>query len=161
MNDICLDNYASEDKWNLRFLFLAKHVASWSKDPSTRVGSVIFDSDHRVVSLGYNGLPSGLNDLHLQDRERKYQTIIHAEINAILFANRDLKDCTIATWPFMPCSNCSSAIIQTGIKHCVFPKAYGDRAIRWADSFLLAKEQFDEASVTMKEYDLPELLDFA
>jgi dCMP deaminase len=161
MNDICLDNYASEDKWNLRFLFLAKHVASWSKDPSTRVGSVIFDSDHRVVSLGYNGLPSGLNDLHLQDRERKYQTIIHAEINAILFANRDLKDCTIATWPFMPCSNCSSAIIQTGIKRCIFPKAYGDRAIRWADSFLLAQEQFDEASVTMKEYDLPELLDFA
>lgn len=160
MNDILSDIDVFEDKWNLRFLFLAKHVASWSKDPSTKVGSVIFDSEHRVVSLGYNGLASGLDDIHLKDRQRKYQTIIHAEINAILFANRNLKDCTIATWPFMPCSNCSSAIIQTGIKNCIFPKAYGDRSVRWADSFLLAKEQFDQAGVQLKEYDVPELIDF-
>lgn len=153
------DQYSIEDKWNLRFLFLAKHVSSWSKDPSTKVGAVIFDSEYRVVSLGYNGLPSGLDDQHLQDRERKYKTILHAEINSILFSSRSLKDCTIATWPFMPCSNCSSAIIQSGIKTCVFPRAYGDRATRWADSFLLASEQFEEAGVIMKQYDLPELLD--
>lgn len=156
MNDF---NLSSEDKWNLRFLFLAKHIATWSKDPSTKVGAVIFDSENRVVSLGYNGLPAGLNDKHIENRDRKYKTIIHAEVNAILFSKINLKDCTIATWPFMPCSNCSSSIIQSGIKKCVFPVAYGDRAARWADSFLLAKEQFNEAGIELKEYDVPELLD--
>jgi len=153
------EQFSSIDKWNLRFLFLAKHVATWSKDPSTKVGAVIFDPENRVVSLGYNGLPMGLNDGNIQDRERKYKTILHAEINAILFSTRSLKDCTIATWPFMPCSNCSSAIIQSGIKRCIFPRAYGDRATRWADSFLIASEQFEEAGIEMTQYDVAELLD--
>lgn len=159
MNFEEIQEITSEDKWNLRFLFLAKHVAGWSKDPSTKVGSVLFDSENRVISLGYNGLPKGLDDKNIQDRERKYKTIIHAEINAILFSQKQLENCKIATWPFMPCSNCSSAIIQTGIKTCIFPRAYGDRAMRWADSFLLAKEQFEEAGIALKEYDVPELFD--
>ena len=77
-------------------------------------------------------------------------------MNAILFSQRKLEGCTIATWPFMPCSNCSSAIIQSGIGRCVYPAAEGEKAARWADSFRLSREQFEEAGVILSEYsDVP------
>ncbi len=103
-------------KWHKRFLELAEHIASFSKDPSTKVGAVIFDEGNRIISMGYNGLPQKVidSDERYNNRELKYKTIIHAEMNAILFAKKDLTNCSIATWPFMSCSNCTSAIIQSG-----------------------------------------------
>jgi len=80
--------------WHLRFLDLAKHISNWSKDPSTKVGAVIFDSDKRIISVGYNGFPKNISDdpEKYLNREIKYQMVVHAEINAILFAQRNLKD---------------------------------------------------------------------
>ena len=50
-------------KWDMRFLQLAKLVASWSKDPSTKCGAVIVEPDtHKVYGLGYNGFPSAMPD---------------------------------------------------------------------------------------------------
>ena len=51
------------EKWHKRFLDLAEHVAQWSKDPSTKVGSVITDGGRKIVSLGYNGLPMYVDDV--------------------------------------------------------------------------------------------------
>lgn len=147
-----IDEYRK--KWDLRFLSMAKFIATWSKDPSTQVGAVIFDQQNRVVSVGYNGLPAGVEDKDLNDREKKYKLIIHAETNAILFAKRDLTNCAIATYPFMPCSNCSSAIIQAGIKRVIYPSPDAEKALRWGDSFKLASDQFSEASVVLTEYVL-------
>lgn len=75
---------ASVLKWHHRFLSLAKHVAGWSKDPSTKVGCVIA-KDKRIVSVGYNGFPEGIRDTYerLNNRELKYQIVQHAEENAI------------------------------------------------------------------------------
>ena len=140
--------------WDERFILLAKHIASWSKDPSTKVAAVIYDDNHRIISTGYNGYAAGVLDVGLEDREKKYKKIIHAEINAIIFAYRNLSGCTLATWPFMPCSTCSSAIIQSGITRCVYPKANKSDLIRWGDSFELAREQFIDAGVEMKEYEI-------
>lgn len=147
-----VDEY--RQKWDLRFLSMARFIASWSKDPSTQVGAVIFDEQNRVVSLGYNGLPAGVADKDLNDREKKYKLIIHAETNAILFAKRDLTGHAIATYPFMPCSNCSSAIIQAGIKRVIYPSPDAEKALRWGDSFKLATDQFAEAGVVLTEYVL-------
>ncbi len=78
--------------WDARFLELARLVSTWSKDPSTQVGAVITRGKF-VVSLGFNGHPKGVTDSpgRLENREVKYRTIIHAEINAILTAKQDLK----------------------------------------------------------------------
>jgi deoxycytidylate deaminase len=46
-------------KWDLRFLELAKLVASWSKDPSTQTGAVFVGRDNGIISVGYNGFPQG------------------------------------------------------------------------------------------------------
>lgn len=136
--------------WVVRFLRLAREVASWSKDPSTRVGAVIVDSKKRVVSVGFNGLPRGVVDLpeRLHNRDVKYKMIVHGERNALMFASRPVEDCTILTWPFPPCSQCAALIIQTGIRQVVSIRDQLDN-VRWRDDFALAREMYAEAGVRL------------
>jgi dCMP deaminase len=138
----------SVDKWDIRFLDLSMHISEWSKDPSTRVGAVIVDSQRRIISTGYNGLPQGVEDTdeRLNNREIKYKLIIHGERNALLFANRSVQGCTLYTWPFMPCSSCASMVIQSGIKRVVAP--YSENP-RWKEDFVLAQQLFLEAKVQL------------
>lgn len=134
-------------KWDERFIELAKMVGSWSKDPSTQVGAVIVDEKNRIVSVGYNGFPQKISDNErLKDRQTKYNVIVHAEANSILFANRDLSGCTIYTYPFQPCSSCSGLIIQSGIKRVVTVKCDNDR---WRKDFITAETMLVEAGVNI------------
>src|ERR1700686_4396012 len=96
------------DKWDRRFLELAKHIASWSKDPSTQTGAVIVDQKRRIVSVGFNGLAQGVEDKpeRLHNRDLKYNMFVHCERNAIIFATQSLAGCTIYVWPFMSCGEC-------------------------------------------------------
>ena len=136
--------------WDTRFLDLAEHISKWSKDPSTKVGAVIVDSQRRIVSTGYNGFPVGVMDSYdrLTDRDNKYEMIIHAEANAILFAHQHMNGMTLYTTPFQPCSRCASLIIQSGISR-VISYEIEESKNRWVDSFKLAKELFDEAGVEL------------
>lgn len=111
-------------KWHARFLDLAHLVASWSKDPSTRVGAVIVDSKNRVVSLGFNGFPHGTDDTALP-RERKLLRTIHAEENALLFAQRDLTGCT-AYVTHHPCGPCAAKLVQAGVTSVVVGRPMHD-----------------------------------
>ena len=139
-------------KWDLRFLEMARNAASWSKDPSTKVGAIIVDDDKRVISVGYNGFPKGVtDDERLDDREEKYKMIVHAERNALLFAHKDVKNCSIYTYPFMPCSVCAGMIIQAGIKRVVTVK---NNNARWQKDFVVSRQMFKEAEVDLIEYSL-------
>ena len=76
-------------KWDEYFMGLAKLSAMRSKDPSTQVGACIVDDNHKVVSIGYNGMPRGVCDDeipwgHGEGLDSKYHYVCHAEINAIL-----------------------------------------------------------------------------
>jgi len=139
--------------WDIRFLELAKHIASWSKDPSTQVGAVIVDKKKRVVSVGYNGFAQGVKDSpeRYENRDIKYKIVVHAERNAIIFAKQNLEDCTIYTWPFQPCSVCAGMIIQSGIKRIVAPKI--EKTERWYDDMALACETLEEAEVKLDLID--------
>ena len=78
--------------WDKRFLELASVVGSWSKDPSTKVGAVIVNENKQIVSMGYNGFPRGVrDDYRLENRETKYNLIVHAEANAIIHAKESLE----------------------------------------------------------------------
>ena len=132
-------------KWDERYIKLAEYIADWSKDPSTKVGAVIVDDKGRIVSLGFNGFPQKISDNdRLNDRDKKYNVIVHAEANAILFANRDLSGCTIYTYPFQPCSSCSGLIIQSGIKRVVTVR---DDNPRWKQDFYISEQMLTEAGV--------------
>lgn len=138
------------DKWDLRFLELAHVIAKWSKDPSTQVGAVIVNDDRQIVSQGYNGLPSRVPDDPeiLDNRFEKYKYIIHAETNAILTANSSVKDCTLYTFPFLPCTNCASMVIQAGIKRVVSFQCVDDR---WKERLVDSRRIFDVAGIEVVE----------
>lgn len=131
--------------WDKRFLRLAEHISTWSKDPSTKVGAVIADPAHRIISVGFNGFPKYVkDDNRLDDREIKYKIILHAEENAILFARQSLLGCTIYIWPFKPCAQCASKIIQSDITRVVAPQEYPDR---WKADIKLGEQLFKEAGI--------------
>lgn len=137
------------EKWDRRFLALAKHIAQWSKDPSTKTGAVIVDSNNRVVSIGYNGFPRGINDSQerLENREIKYKIIVHCERNALLFAREPVAKCRLYTWPFMSCTPCAAMVIQAGIVEVIAPVSDNSR---WIEDFKLAEKLFDEAEVKVR-----------
>lgn len=136
------------NNWHQRFLDLAQHISGWSKDPSTKVGAVIVDNQRRIISTGYNGFPRGVDDSgdRYENRDVKYEMIVHGEINAILFARQDLQNTTLYTWPFMPCSRCAGIVIQSGIRRVVAP--YCDNH-RWVSSFEITKRMFGESGVEL------------
>lgn len=147
-------NQFNEEKWDKRFLGMAQFVSTWSKDPSTRVGAVITDGNKKIVSLGYNGLPQWVEDNPdiLNNREEKYKYIIHAEVNAILQANKDVFAGTIYTYPFLTCPQCAAMIVQAGIMRVVSYKCVDER---WIPRIEDSKKLLKMADVDVIEY--PEL----
>jgi len=143
-----------EEKWDRRFLEMAKLVSSWSKDPSTQCGAVI-TKGNRIISLGFNGFPKGVSDLpeRYNNRETKYKMTIHAEVNAILFSDPCIKNCTIFVYPMLPCSRCACQIIQTGIKKVVSIKPSEDLLFRWGNEIKISKIMYKEVGIEVKLYD--------
>lgn len=139
------------DKWHLRFLQMAEHVAEWSKDPSTKVGAVIVRPDRTIASVGFNGFARGVLDTaeRLSNRELKYPLTVHAEPNAILSAHEPVRGHTLYVSPLSPCSNCAGVIIQSGIGRVVAKCGHVANPSQWSDSFKLALTAFDEAGVSV------------
>ena len=140
-------------KWDKRFLEMAKHISTWSKDPSTKCGAVI-TRGKKIVSIGFNGFPAKCSDDEslYNNRDVKYARVLHAEINAILSAKQELLGCTIYVYPLSPCSQCAAAIIQSGITAVVAPQASQEHIDRWGDSMLNATAMYNEANVDLRIY---------
>lgn len=145
--------------WDTRWAELAAHIATWSKDRSTKVGSVIIGGGNQILTAGYNGFPRGVNDNIESRHERplKYRYTEHAERNAIYNAARygiRLAGTTIYT-PYYPCTDCARGIIQSGITTVVTPEILdGDKQedllSRWGDDFMLSRVMFLESGLTVK-----------
>jgi len=134
------------EKWDRRFLDLAEHVSQWSQDPSTKAGVVVADGK-RVVSVGFNGFPSGVWDRQerLDDRDQRLALTIHAEENALAQAV-ETRGMTLYT-THAPCLNCAMRIIQGGIRRVVFDDPDRDYMERWGDSIEQAERFLGEARV--------------
>ncbi len=146
------------EKWDRRFLQMAKLTSTWSKDPSTQCGAVI-TKGNRVISLGFNGFPKGTDDSPelYRNRDLKLKIVLHSEVNAILFANTDLEGCTIYVWPMPPCCGCASQIIQSGIKRVVSVFSSLDLLDRWGDDFIIAKTMYAKVGIELKQYAFDEI----
>ena len=109
--------------WDLYFMNIANEVAKRSKDPSTQVWCVIVDEERRPISFGYNGFIAWGDESYMTwERPQKYYAVIHSEMNAILFATRDLKGSTMYV-NYACCENCLKYVIQAGIKEVIYEKA--------------------------------------
>src|SRR5208282_1013607 len=139
---------SGEDKWDRRYLQVARLVSSFSKDPSTKTGAVIVRPDRSIASMGYNGFAAGVVDSpdRLNNREVKYKMVVHCERNAIIFAQQNLRGSTLYTWPFMSCAPCAGMVIQAGITRCVAPR---NNNPRWVSDFEISKTMFSEANVQL------------
>ena len=144
-------------KWDLRFLELAEHISGWSKDPSTQVGAVITHArSKRVISMGFNGFPAGVEDTaeRLGDRSTKYEMVVHAEQNALMFAGDRAEGATLYVHPLPPCARCAVMIIQAGIKRVVCDQLDFEHE-RWGEVAKIADTMFREAQIEV-DYRQPE-----
>ena len=137
--------------WDEYFMGIALLSAHRSKDPSTQVGACIVNAQNRIMSMGYNGFPTGCADEDFSwERGEKERYVCHAELNAILNSGgRSLEGCKIYVALF-PCCECAKAVIQCGIKEVLYlsDKYAGE------PKFYASREMFAAAGVKMTQLKL-------
>jgi dCMP deaminase len=136
--------------WDQYFMDLALLASTRSKDPSTKVGAILV-KNKRIVSTGYNGMPFMVDDTIPERWERpdKYNFVIHAEANAIAFAN-GVRDLDVVYTTLFPCTSCACLLIQTGVKEIVYDTKINPRFER---EFAISKQMFDESNVKVRPFD--------
>lgn len=141
-------------KWDQRYLDMAEHISSWSRDPSKKIGAVAVEPNtHRVLSVGYNGFPRNIKDSNSRysNRKTKYKYVVHAEMNAIYNASYNgvsLNQATLYVYGLPICSECAKGIIQVGIKRVIMRKM--EIPDNWKESWNLSQNLFDEAGITYR-----------
>ena len=141
--------------WDEYFMGIAMLSAQRSKDSNTQVGACIVNTENKIVSVGYNGMPTGCSDDDMPwEREggssldTKYPFVCHAELNAILNSSfGSLNGCTLYVTLF-PCNECAKAIIQSGIKRVV----YYDNKYAGTESIKASEIMFRKCGVEVVEY---------
>lgn len=141
--------------WDEYFMGIALLSAQRSKDNNTQVGACIVSEDNKILSVGYNGMPTGCDDDKMpweRTGERlntKYPFVCHAELNAILNSTGSLKGGKLYVSLF-PCNECAKAIIQSGIKEIVYlSDKYAD-----SDDTKASKLMFDMVGIKYTQYKL-------
>jgi dCMP deaminase len=141
--------------WDKYFMGVALLSAMRSKDPSTQVGACIVNNKKRIVGIGYNGFPYGVEDdiFPWENGDdflnSKYPYVVHAEPNAILNSTVSLDNSTLYVTLF-PCNECAKLIIQSGIKEVVFLEdKYHDEL-----AFVASRKMFDSAKITYRQMEM-------
>lgn len=140
--------------WDEYFMGVAQLAGMRSKDPSTQVGACIVSQDNKILSMGYNGFPSGCSDEEFpweregQELDTKYPFVTHSELNAILNYRGGSLEGTKLYVSLFPCNECAKAIIQAGIRTVV----YGSDKYNGTPSNLASKRMFDAAGVRYLPY---------
>lgn len=146
--------------WDDYFMAVAFLSAQRSKDPSTQVGAVIVNGSNKIVGIGYNGMPSGVDDADLpwartadSPLDTKYPYVVHAELNAVLNRNSaapvDGPSSSLRIYvSLFPCNECAKVLIQSGVKEVIFHSdKYHD-----VDKFVASRRLLDLASVTYRQH---------
>ena len=137
------------EKWDERFLSIAKLAAEWSKDPKAKVGAVIVDTQGQVAGVGYNGFPKLVEDSaeRYSDVEIKLEMVVHAEENAILGAGVRARGGTAYVFGKPVCARCAGSLIQAGIVRVIAAEPTEGTDSKWDRSGLLGKRMLQESNV--------------
>ena len=103
-------------------LKVARIYGQLSTATRLKVGCIIVKDD-RIISIGYNGMPSGASNVCEEDGETKPE---HAEANSILKlakSNESGLDSSMFT-TYAPCIHCAKLILQSGIKELYYEEEY-------------------------------------
>jgi dCMP deaminase len=140
-------------RWDKRFCELARYISEWSKDPSAKVGAVLFSTKRGNISIGYNGFPMRVEDSaeSVTDKTTKLEFVVHAEVNALIAAGSRAEGSTVYVWGKPICARCPGPIIQAGVKRIV-ALAPGDTEDPWDKSGKFAHQMFVEAGIVVDFY---------
>ena len=142
--------------WDEYFMGIAMLSAQRSKDSNTQVGACIVSREKKILSLGYNGMPTGCNDDEMPwEREgdainTKYMYVCHAELNAILNRGDVSLANSILYVTLFPCNECAKAIIQSGIKEIVY---MSDKYASQANT-IVSKRLFYMVGIKYRQYEM-------
>ena len=141
--------------WDEYFMGVAMLSGMRSKDPNTQVGACIVSPDHKILSMGYNGFPSGCSDDEFpwaregEPLDNKYFYTTHSELNAILnYRGGSLEGSTLYVSLF-PCNECAKAIIQSGIRYII----YDEDKYKNTPGVIASKRMLDAAGVKYRKYE--------
>ncbi len=145
--------------WDEFFMRVAIAASLRSKDPNTQVGACIAGTDQRILSVGYNGTPHGLEDDEFpwgttdDPLTDKHNYVIHAEANAILNYRGSLRELAGAKAyvTLFPCQECAKTLVQAGIREVV----YLDDKYANTVGNAIAKSVFDRCGVSYRQITLP------
>jgi dCMP deaminase len=116
-----------QKKYDVAYLKMAQIWGELSYCERKKVGALIV-KDRMIISDGYNGTPSGFENVCEDEDHYTKWYVLHAEANAILKVAASTQSCKGATLyiTLSPCRECSKLIHQAGIKKVVFSKIYKD-----------------------------------
>jgi dCMP deaminase len=114
-------------KYDKAYLRMAEEWGKLSYCDRKQVGAIIV-KDRMIISDGYNGTPTGFENICEDEEGSTKWYVLHAEANAILKVAASTQSCMGATLyiTLSPCQECSKLIHQAGIVRVVFSKAYRD-----------------------------------
>ena len=116
-----------ETKHDKAYLRIAREWGKLSYCNRKQVGAIIV-KDKMIISDGYNGTPSGFENVCEDNNGSTKWYVLHAEANAILKVARSTQSCQGATLyiTLSPCKECSKLIHQAGIKKVIYLNNYKD-----------------------------------
>jgi len=114
-------------KYDIAYLRMAKEWSKLSYCKRRQVGALIV-RNKMIISDGYNGTPSGFENICEDDENSTKWYVLHAEANAILKVASSTQSCKGATLyiTMSPCQGCSKLIHQAGITRLVYIEKYKD-----------------------------------
>ena len=114
-------------KYDRAYLKMALEWAKLSYCERKKVGALIV-KDRMIISDGYNGTPSGFENVCEDENHYTKWNVLHAEANAIMKVAASTQSCQDATLyiTLSPCKECSKLIHQAGIRRVVYHKKYKD-----------------------------------
>ena len=117
-----------QKKYDIAYLKMAKEWAKLSYCHRRQVGALIV-KDKMIISDGYNGTPTGFENVCEDEENNTKWYVLHAEANAIMKVAASTQSCNGATLyvTLSPCRECSKLIFQSGIKRVVYIVEYKDK----------------------------------
>ncbi len=141
--------------WDEYFMGVALLSGFRSKDPNTQVGACIVSQDNKILSMGYNGFPTGCSDDDFpwcregDPLDNKYFYTTHSELNAILNYRGGSLEGTKLYVSLFPCNECAKAIIQAGIKTVIYESDKYEKT----PSVVASKRMLKAAGVEFYKYE--------
>jgi dCMP deaminase len=116
-----------QKKYDIAYLKMALEWSKLSYCKRRQVGALIV-KDRMIISDGYNGTPTGFENICEDDENYTKWYVLHAEANAIMKVSASTQSSKGATLyiTLSPCRECSKLIFQSGIKRLVYNKEYKD-----------------------------------